>query len=122
MLAKECQEDLCLQNCEHQDVVYTAKQETLSDYEAQQVAQTFKLLGDATRVKILQVLSRRELCVCDVAAIVNMGQSAVSHQLRLLRSARLVKYRREGKLAWYSLDDEHVASLLSQSIDHIKHE
>lgn len=121
MLTIEYQEDLCAQACEHQDVVETAKKEALPDQEAQQVAQIFKLLGDATRVKILQSLSRRELCVCDIAAIVDMGQSAVSHQLRLLRNARLVKYRREGKLAWYSLDDNHVNSLLAQSIAHIKH-
>lgn len=121
MIAIQYQADLCEQACEHQEVIAAAKKEALSDRDAQQIAQIFKLLGDATRVKILQSLSRRELCVCDIAAIVEMGQSAVSHQLRLLRNARLVKYRREGKLAWYSLDDNHVNSLLAQSLAHIKH-
>lgn len=118
----ECLEDLCEQFCEHPNIICIARNEAIPDSEAQQIAEIFKLLGDTTRVKILQILSKRELCVCDIAAVVDMGQSAVSHQLRLLRSARLVKYRREGKLAWYSLDDEHVGSLLAQSIEHIKHD
>jgi len=118
---KECPEDICEQLCEHPQINCIAKKESISDHEAQQVAEIFKLLGDPTRVKILQALTKRELCVCDLAAVIEMGQSAVSHQLRLLRNARLVRYRREGKMAWYSLDDEHVRSLLSQGIDHIKH-
>jgi len=93
----------------------------LQDDEAQKIAQTFKILGDPTRIKILHALSRRELCVCDIVAIVAIGQSAVSHQLRLLRDARLVKYRREGKMAWYSLDDQHISLLLAQGIEHNKH-
>ena len=121
MQDKVCPEDICDQLCEHPQIICIAKKESISDNEAQHVAEIFKLLGDTTRVKILQVLSKRELCVCDIAAVVEMGQSAVSHQLRLLRNARLVRYRREGKMAWYSLDDEHVRSLLSQGIDHIKH-
>ena len=121
MQTKECTEDICEQLCEHPQIICIAKKESISDNEAQQVAEIFKLLGDPTRVKILQVLTKRELCVCDIAAVIEMGQSAVSHQLRLLRNARLVRYRREGKMAWYSLDDEHVRSLLSQGIDHIKH-
>ncbi|EIW15484.1 MULTISPECIES: ArsR/SmtB family transcription factor [Pelosinus] len=121
MQTKECPEDICEQLCEHPQIICIAKKESISDHEAQQVAEIFKLLGDPTRVKILQALTKRELCVCDLAAVIEMGQSAVSHQLRLLRNARLVRYRREGKMAWYSLDDEHVRSLLSQGIDHIKH-
>lgn len=113
--------DTCEQLCEHPQAIERAKAEALSDDEAQQVAEIFKLLGDTTRVKILQVLAREELCVCDIAAVVNMGQSAVSHQLRLLRSARLVKYRKDGKMVWYSLDDNHVMNLLNQGIEHIKH-
>ncbi|MDF2633498.1 MAG: transcriptional regulator, ArsR family [Pelosinus sp.] len=121
MQTKECPEDICDQLCEHPQLICITKKEAIADDDAQQVAEIFKLLGDTTRVKILQLLSRRELCVCDIAAVIEMGQSAVSHQLRLLRNARLVRYRREGKMAWYSLDDEHVRSLLSQGIDHIKH-
>lgn len=113
--------DACEQLCEHPLAVHLAKSEALSDDDARQLAEAFRLLGDATRVKIIQILSRRELCVCDIAAATEMGQSAISHQLRLLRGARLVKYRKEGKMAWYSLDDEHVIILLTQGIEHIKH-
>jgi len=116
-----CETDTCTQLCEHPQAICLAKNELLHDEDARQVAETFKILGDATRVKILHALSKRELCVCDLAAVVGMGQSGVSHQLRLLRGLRLVKYRREGKMVWYSLDDEHVFSLLSQGIEHVIH-
>ncbi len=113
--------DVCEQLCEHDQNVCLAKAEMLLDQDAKQIAEAFKILGDSTRIKILHALSRRELCVCDIAAVVTMGQSAVSHQLRLLRGARLVKYRKEGKMVWYSLDDDHIALLLTQGIEHIKH-
>ncbi len=113
--------DVCEILCEHDQIVSLAKVEMLVDEDARQIAETFKILGDPTRIKILHALSRRELCVCDISAIVAMGQSAVSHQLRLLRSARLVKYRKEGKMVWYSLDDAHISLLLAQGIEHIQH-
>lgn len=113
--------DICQGLCEHDQIVCLAKAEILVDEDARQIAETFKILGDPTRIKILHALSRRELCVCDISAIVAMGQSAVSHQLRLLRSARLVKYRKEGKMVWYSLDDTHISLLLAQGIEHIQH-
>lgn len=119
MAELEC--DVCEQLCEHPQAICLARAEGLAEEDARQVAEIFKILGDTTRVKILQMLSKRELCVCDIAAATAMGQSAISHQLRLLRGARLVKYRREGKLAWYSLDDDHVVELLAQGIEHIKH-
>ncbi|MBC8016048.1 MAG: winged helix-turn-helix transcriptional regulator [Sporomusaceae bacterium] len=121
MCDSNCTIDTCEQLCEHPQIICVARNEAIPDADAQQVADSFKLLGDTTRVKMLHALSKRELCVCDLAAVVDMGQSAVSHQLRLLRSARLVKYRKEGKMAWYSLDDEHIGLLLSQCIEHIKH-
>lgn len=80
----------------------------------------FKALGDETRAKIMFCLSREELCVCDVANIMNMSVQAVSHHLRLLRALRLVKYRREGKLAFYSLDDAHVRQLIEQGLAHMR--
>ena len=116
----DCLVDTCEQLCEHPQVICLAKNEAIQESEAQQVADIFKLLGDTTRVKILDALSKRELCVCDLASVVDMERTAVSHQLRLLRTARLVKYRKEGKMAWYSIDDEHIGSLLSQCIEHIK--
>jgi DNA-binding transcriptional ArsR family regulator len=121
MCNSDCAIDTCEQLCEHPQVICIARNEAIPDSEAQQVAEVFKLLGDTTRVKMLHALSRRELCVCDLSSVVEMGQSAVSHQLRLLRNARLVKYRKEGKMAWYSLDDEHIGSLLSQCVEHIQH-
>ncbi|SDF53852.1 ArsR/SmtB family transcription factor [Sporolituus thermophilus] len=119
---KPCECDVCEELCEHPQVICLAKAEIIADEDAQRVADLFKILGDTTRVKILQILAKRELCVCDIAAVVGMGQSAVSHQLRLLRNARLVKFRKEGKMAWYSLNDEHIATLLAQGIEHVKHE
>ena len=113
--------DVCEQLCEHDKNVCLARAEMLVDEDAQTIAETFKILGDPTRVKILHALSKRELCVCDVSAVIGMGQSAVSHQLRLLRGARLVKHRKEGKMVWYSLDDEQIALLLAQGIEHVKH-
>ena len=113
--------DVCEQFCVHPQNVCRAKATMLTNEAAQQVAEVFKILGDTTRVKILHALSQQELCVCDIAAVVEMGQSAVSHQLRLLRGSRLVKYRKEGKMVWYSLDDEHISLLLTQGIAHIEH-
>lgn len=112
---------VCEQLCEPSRHVCLAKAEMLVDGDAQSIAETFKILGDSTRVKILHALSKRELCVCDISAVIAIGQSAVSHQLRLLRGARLVKHRKEGKMVWYSLDDEHISLLLAQGIEHVKH-
>ena len=86
----------------------------------QSVAEVFKLLGDPTRVKILDALSHGERCVCDLATLVNISESAVSHQLRLLRTARLVKVRRVGRLAFYDLDDHHVIGLLHDTRKHVE--
>ncbi|MHB9134499.1 MAG: ArsR/SmtB family transcription factor [Armatimonadota bacterium] len=86
---------------------------------AEGLGNLFKALGDETRARILYCLSREELCVCDVANIMGMSVQAVSHHLRLLRAMRLVKYRREGKLAFYSLDDGHVANLIQEGLAHV---
>src|ERR687897_2091844 len=86
----------------------------------QGLADTFSALGDPTRVRILDVLSHGELCVCDLAAVLGLSQSAVSHQLRLLRGIRLVKPRREGRIVFYSLDDQHIISVFKQTLQHIE--
>lgn len=83
------------------------------------LAETFRVLGDPTRVRILHALSLEELCVCDIARLLGTTKSAVSHQLRLLRSLRVVKYRKEGRMAYYSLDDSHVENLLREGLSHI---
>jgi len=84
------------------------------------LADTFKVLGDATRVRILDVLSRQELCVGDIANLLGLSESAVSHQLRLLRNARLVRQRRAGQMIFYALDDHHVVRLFAQGSEHVR--
>lgn len=82
------------------------------------LAEIFRVLGDPTRVRILHALSLEELCVCDIARLLETTKSAVSHQLRLLRSLRVVKYRKDGRIVYYSLDDSHVANLLREGLSH----
>ena len=84
------------------------------------LAETFRTLGDPTRVRILDALSHGELCVCDLAALVGMSESAVSHQLRLLRNLRLVKPRRDGRMVFYALDDRHIITLFRQGLRHVQ--
>lgn len=119
-LNKDCF-DACEQLCEHPQLICLARATLPTADAILDLAETFKILGDPTRIKILHVLTNNEMCVCDIAAAINMGQSAISHQLRILRTARLVKYRKDGKSAWYSLDDDHVLLLMRQGLDHIQH-
>lgn len=84
------------------------------------LAETFRALGDPTRVRILDALSHGELCVCDLAAVLGLSQSAVSHQLRLLRGLRLVRPRRDGRIVFYSLDDQHIMAILRQTLQHVE--
>lgn len=84
------------------------------------LAETFKLLGDQTRVRIAFALSKEELCVCDLAKLLGVSQSAVSHSLRALRQMKLVRFRKEGKIAYYTLDDEHIAHLLDEGFRHVE--
>jgi ArsR family transcriptional regulator len=87
---------------------------------AGELAETFRTLGDPTRVRMLDALSQSELCVCDLATLIGMTESAVSHQLRLLRNLRLVKARREGRMVFYSLDDRHIITLFRQGLRHVQ--
>jgi ArsR family transcriptional regulator, lead/cadmium/zinc/bismuth-responsive transcriptional repressor len=86
---------------------------------AEALAETFRILGDPTRVRIIDVLSAGELCVCDLASLVEISESAVSHQLRLLRNMRLVRARRSGRQVYYTLDDQHILSLFQQGLRHV---
>lgn len=115
-----CDSDMCEQLCEHPQTVCLTKNDMEPEGDVRQITEMFRLLGDMTRFKILQALSKRELCVCDLASVLQMAQSAVSQQLRLLRGARLVKYRKEGTLAWYSLNDDNIAILLQHGMNHIR--
>ncbi|MGC9332822.1 MAG: ArsR/SmtB family transcription factor [Anaerolineae bacterium] len=94
----------------------------LDDEDAARLAETFRALSDPTRVRILSLLVEGELCVCDLAEALGMSQSAISHQLRTLRDWRLVRRRRAGRLAFYTLDDEHVADLFRRALEHVRHE
>ena len=91
-----------------------------SDEAVGMLAETFKILGDPTRIRIAFALSREELCVCDIANLLGVSQSAVSHSLRALRQMKLVKFRKEGKIAYYTLDDEHIAHLLDEGFRHVE--
>lgn len=96
---------------------FLPKEEILFD-----LADFFKVFGDSTRIKIIYLLLKSEMCVCDIAEILSMSQSAISHQLRTLRDAKLVKYRKEGKTVFYSLDDDHVKNVIEQGYSHVTHD
>ena len=106
----------------HEELVEQVKKNMPLEETLYDLAELFKVFGDSTRVKILWALDEAEMCVCDIAVLLNMTQSAISHQLRVLKQARLVKNRREGKVVYYSLDDNHVKSIFDQALIHIKEE
>lgn len=105
----------------HPDQVAVALQHLINDEEAMRLAETFKALSDPTRVRIIAALAHTELCVYDLTMVVGLTQSAVSHQLRLLRTMRLVKSRRDGRHIYYQLDDAHIHDLFHRGLDHVMH-
>ncbi len=111
--------DACEKSCIHQDRVERVKAVMLGETAAAGLAEIFGLLGDRTRIRILHALRGGELCVCDLSAVLGMTSSAISHQLRLLRTAKLVRARKEGKNVFYALDDAHVHGLLEQGLEHV---
>lgn len=114
-------DDLCEVYHTHPDRLQDCAIHKLDDETSLALADVFKILGDKTRIKLLSLLAaEEELCVCDIAESLQMGQSAISHQLRVLRAARLVKFRKVGKEAFYSLDDDHVLKLMLQGLDHVR--
>ncbi len=115
-------DDLSCENpCVHPQIVKEARSKMLLPGHAARLAETFKILGDANRLHLINTLSEREMCVCDLSSVLGMTSSAVSHQLRLLRNLKLVKHRKEGKMVYYSLDDSHIVSLFTEGLKHIKH-
>ena len=100
--------------------VDAVKKQMLKDEEINRLGETFGILSDSTRIKIIFALSRKELCVCDISNLLNVSMSAISHQLRILRNARLVKYRKQGKMVFYSLDDRHISTLFNEGLKHIR--
>lgn len=119
MTNKKVQLDNCDCTIIHRDVVNKVLEGMPEDEVLYDLAELFKVFGDTTRVKILYALASSEMCVCDIAALLNMSQSAISHQLRVLKQSRLVKYRRQGKVVYYSLDDEHVQRIFDQGLLHV---
>jgi len=111
--------DICGFLCVHEDVVAQVQRMMPAQERLLRLAELFKVFGDGTRVRILYVLFEAEVCVCDLAKLLGMTQSAVSHQLRILKQAHLIKARREGKTIFYSLADDHVAMLLRQGMEHV---
>ena len=111
--------EACSFLCVHEDVVAQVRQHLPEGDNLLHLADLFKVFGDGTRVRILFVLLEAEVCVCDLATLLGMTQSAVSHQLRILKQAHLIKARRDGKTVFYSLADDHVATLLKQGMEHV---
>nr|MDD6335341.1 metalloregulator ArsR/SmtB family transcription factor [bacterium] len=112
-----------IEQCEfmhvHQDKVLKVQQAMPQEETLYDLADFFKVFSDSTRIKMLYVLLEAEVCVCDLAQLLGMSQSAISHQLRLLKQAHLVKFRREGKTVFYSLADDHIAHILCQGLEHV---
>ena len=111
--------ECCGEHCVHENLVEKVMQQMPDEDTLYDLAELFKVFGDSTRIKILFALYESELCVCDLAETLNMTQSAISHQLQILRINKLVKSRREGKSMFYSLADSHVVTIIAQGIDHV---
>ena len=114
------EEDGCRVRMVHLDRVAKARAEAISDRELNRLALIYKLLGDPTRLKIAMALMKGEMCVCDLAALLGISESAVSHQIRRLKDPALVKGRRDGQILYYSLDDHHVLDLIQVGLDHVR--
>ena len=104
----------------HEDIVKRVQDKQPDDEFLYELADLFKVFGDTTRIKILYALFESELCVGDIALVLGMSQSAVSHQLRVLKDSKLIKFRREGKVIFYSLDDDHVRTIMSMGMEHVE--
>ncbi|MDR0762832.1 MAG: metalloregulator ArsR/SmtB family transcription factor [Campylobacteraceae bacterium] len=120
MIQTDDLKDRCDCNVIHEDIVNTVKSRMPNDEILFDLAELFKVFGDSTRVKILYALFQSQMCVCDIAALLGMTKSSISHQLRVLKQAKLVKYKKEGKIVFYSLDDEHIKNIFDQAFCHIR--
>ena len=104
----------------HEDAVEAVLRDRAEDDEVVYLSDTFQMLASPTRLRIVEALAVRELCVCDLAAVVGVSQSAVSHQLRQMRQMRIVRYRKDGRMAYYRLDDPHVEALFGTGLEHVR--
>ncbi len=118
--SKAADRDICGVRVIHVNRVRRARNKAISDNELNRLAQTYGVLGDPTRLRIVMALAGGEMCVCDLAVFLGITESAVSHQLRRLRDSALVKRRREGQVLYYSLDDDHVLNLLEIGLEHVR--
>jgi ArsR family transcriptional regulator len=110
--------DRCSCSVIHEDVIAAVKAKMPEEESLYDLAELFKVFGDTTRIRILWALSEAEMCVCDIAALLNMTSSSISHQLRVLKQARLVRHRKDGKIVYYALDDAHVREIFGQGLAH----
>ncbi|UKS31271.1 metalloregulator ArsR/SmtB family transcription factor [Paenibacillus sp. HWE-109] len=115
-------QDQCEDTCNGTSNIDVLKEQMLADQTVTGLTEVFKALGDPTRLKIIYTLLNKELCVHDIAQVLEMGQSAISHQLRYLRNLRIVKRRKVGKTVFYSLDDGHIEQIFVQMLQHVKHD
>ena len=111
--------DKCDCNVVHEDIVKKARGNMLEEKISYDLSEVFKMFADMTRIKIINALLSSEMCVCDIAVLLNMTQPAISYQLKVLRQSRLVKYRKEGKIVFYSLDDDHVKTIFEHGLSHV---
>ena len=116
---KKTEVECCDVTCVHNQIIEAVKEKMPAEELLNELADFYQVFGDATRIKILCVLLRSEMCVCDLAEMLGMTQSAISHQLRVLKQMKLVKNRREGKTVYYSLADGHIQNIISQGMEHI---
>lgn len=111
----------CEETFIHEDQVLAAQASLIDGLTATRLAAAFAALSDPTRVRLISALLNQELCVCDLAALLGMSQSATSHQLRILRNLSLVRTRKQGRIVYYALDDEHIRELFQRGLDHVRH-
>lgn len=114
------QVECCEEHCVHPEILKHVRTDMPDEERLYDLAELFKVFGDSTRIRILYVLFESEMCVCDIAEVLNMSQSAISHQLRVLKQAKLVGNRREGKTIYYFLADDHVRTIIGQGMEHIE--
>lgn len=119
MIEETLETEACECQVMHEVAVAAVRKALPADETLLELADLFKMFADSTRIKIISALLNAELCVCDIAALLSMTKSAISHQLRLLRQTKLVRFRREGKIVYYSLDDDHVRAILNQGLSHV---
>lgn len=122
MSKKDIDAEVCQEVHVHEDLLKIVESKMPDEMDLYDLAELFKMFGDSTRIRILFVLSEAEVCVCDLSKALNMTQSAISHQLKILKQSKLVKSRRDGKSIFYSLSDEHVRSILELGLEHVEEE